>query len=71
MDKFEYVMHGATRGVTYLAGFCVDDSTAGKVFKIGEDRSSTPAKVEVHASFGGLLMLLKVLALRQRWLALH
>ena len=35
---------------------------AGKVFKIGEDRSSTPAKVEVHASFGGLLMLLKVRA---------
>jgi hypothetical protein len=30
------------------------------VFKIGEDRSSTPAKMEVHASFGGLLMLLKV-----------
>jgi hypothetical protein len=35
---------------------------AGKVFKIGEDRSSTPAKLEVHASFGGLLMLLKVCA---------
>jgi hypothetical protein len=45
------------------------------VFKIGEDRSSTPAKMEVHASFGGLLMLLKVRAslrgyfrrFHQRW----
>ena len=32
----------------------------GKVFKIAEDRSSTPPKIEVYASFGGLLMLLKV-----------
>ncbi len=30
------------------------------MFKIGEDRTSQPAKMEVYASFGGLLMLLKV-----------
>ncbi len=39
---------------------------AGKVFKIGEDRASTPPKMEVHASFGGLLMLLKARALRHQ-----
>jgi hypothetical protein len=39
---------------------------AGKVFKIGEDRASTPPKMEVHASFGGLLMLLKARALRRQ-----
>ena len=32
---------------------------AGKVYKVAEDRSSSP-KMEVYASFGGLLMLLKV-----------
>lgn len=31
----------------------------GKVFKIGEDRTSVPSKTTVYASFGGLLMLLK------------
>jgi hypothetical protein len=35
---------------------------AGKVFKIAEDRSSSPPKLEVYASFGGLLMLLKACA---------
>jgi DNA-directed RNA polymerases I, II, and III subunit RPABC3 len=29
------------------------------VFKIVNDRSSTPPRVEAYASFGGLLMLLK------------
>jgi len=32
---------------------------AGKVFKVVDDRSSTPPRVEAFASFGGLLMLLK------------
>ena len=63
MDKFEYVMHGASgRGCRTQAFALTTQLFAGKVFKIGEDRSTTPAKVEVHASFGGLLMLLKVRA---------
>uniref|UniRef100_A0A453AQ20 DNA-directed RNA polymerases I, II, and III subunit RPABC3 n=1 Tax=Aegilops tauschii subsp. strangulata TaxID=200361 RepID=A0A453AQ20_AEGTS len=42
-DKYDYVMHG-------------------KLYKISEDNSSKdkgPTKVEIYASFGGLLMLLK------------
>ena len=31
----------------------------GKVFKIAEDRSGPTPRLEVYASFGGLLMLLK------------
>ena len=62
MDKFEYVMHGAAGRAQRTQRSHLRGVRAGKVFKIGEDRSSTPAKVEVHASFGGLLMLLKVRA---------
>ena len=65
LDKFEYVMHGALRARSCSPPAFVSQPAllrSGKVFKIGEDRSSTPAKVEVHASFGGLLMLLKVCA---------
>jgi hypothetical protein len=44
----------------WRTGLSRDSADAGKVFKIGEDRSSTPPKMEVYGSFGGLLMLLKV-----------
>ena len=49
--RYVFEPHDRRQGLT--------SSGTGKVYKVAEDRSSTP-KMEVYASFGGLLMMLKV-----------